>query len=362
MVGRPWLTAILSAVAAALMIGVAPAHAAQKSYYEILEVPKDADAKAIKSAYRKMALKWHPDKHTSDKEEAEQRFREVAEAYEVLSDPERRRQYDHGGDVHQQGPASGAGFEGVFGDAFRGFRDPKDLFKDMFGDSDPFADFSKFFDDVHIHEEPVGGGNSEDLAKAQEDLAKSLATFYGAVGKSDRATPKAALELLKMPKWVGKEQKMLRSLKAKYPEPQYRDALGRLSRAFDAFEQATNRGGGRGASGGFGDFGGGMPGMDFGGFGDLGKMFGGAFGGGGGFGGGASMSFSSFSSSSTGGKTVRQETKVVNGKRVTKTIESDASGTRATLEEEAGGRVRRQTGTKKSPREELGHSSFGEEM
>merc|ERR1719436_206140 len=84
--------------------------AGKPTYYEILEVPKDADAKAIKSAYKKMALKWHPDKNPDDKEAAEKKFREVAEAYEVLSDPDRRKSYDRGGDG-SKGQHPGAGFD-----------------------------------------------------------------------------------------------------------------------------------------------------------------------------------------------------------------------------------------------------------
>ena len=61
--------------------------AARKDYYKILGVPKDADAKFIKKAYRKLALEWHPDKHSQDqKEQAEKKFTEITEAYEVLND------------------------------------------------------------------------------------------------------------------------------------------------------------------------------------------------------------------------------------------------------------------------------------
>jgi len=75
------------------------AQAAQekKDYYEILGVEKDADQKTIKKAYRKLALKWHPDKNPDNAEEAEAKFKEIGEAYEVLKDPKKRKTYDNGG-------------------------------------------------------------------------------------------------------------------------------------------------------------------------------------------------------------------------------------------------------------------------
>ena len=69
-----------------------------KDYYKILGVPKDANEKQIKKGYRNLAMKWHPDKNPDKKEEAEQKFKEVAEAYEVLSDDKKRRLYDQVGE------------------------------------------------------------------------------------------------------------------------------------------------------------------------------------------------------------------------------------------------------------------------
>mmetsp|Transcript_15887 Transcript_15887/g.20893 ORF Transcript_15887/g.20893 Transcript_15887/m.20893 type:complete len:226 (-) Transcript_15887:767-1444(-) len=118
----------------------------EKDYYKILGLSKKASEKEIKSAYRKLALQWHPDRNPNNKEEAEEKFREIAQAYEVLSNTESRRQYDLGG--------GSKGFGG-FGNGQRSdftrsgnFRDANDIFKDFFGSSDPFANFDKLFEDM----------------------------------------------------------------------------------------------------------------------------------------------------------------------------------------------------------------------
>ena len=68
----------------------------KRDYYEVLGVPKDASADQIKSAYRKLAMKWHPDRNP-DNPEAKAKFQEASEAYEVLSNPEKRQRYDQFG-------------------------------------------------------------------------------------------------------------------------------------------------------------------------------------------------------------------------------------------------------------------------
>ncbi|EGB05594.1 hypothetical protein AURANDRAFT_17267, partial [Aureococcus anophagefferens] len=107
-------------------------------YYKTLGIDKKATKKEVKAAYRTLALKWHPDKNPDDRAAAEQKFREVAEAYEVLSDDEQRRQYDSVGGIPGFGGGGRGGRGGPFGG---GFRNADDIFKDFFGTSDPFADF-----------------------------------------------------------------------------------------------------------------------------------------------------------------------------------------------------------------------------
>ena len=100
---------------------------AKRDYYEVLGVPKDADAAALKKAYRALAKKYHPDSNPGDAE-AEKKFKEASEAYAVLSDAEKRRQYDQYGHAAFDGAAGGAG-----GFDFNG-ADFSDIFGDIFGD------------------------------------------------------------------------------------------------------------------------------------------------------------------------------------------------------------------------------------
>ena len=94
----------------------------KRDYYEVLGVPKNADAQAIKKAYRQKAIQYHPDKNPGDKE-AEEKFKEAAEAYEVLSNPEKREKYDRFGHAGVGG-AAGGGFQGFdMGDIFSHFGD-----------------------------------------------------------------------------------------------------------------------------------------------------------------------------------------------------------------------------------------------
>lgn len=101
----------------------------QRDYYEVLGVPRDADDEAVKKAYRKLAVKFHPDKNPGDKA-AEESFKELGHAYEVLSDPQKRAAYDQYGhaafDARKRGGRGGGGFGG-------GFHDPSEIFRQFFG-------------------------------------------------------------------------------------------------------------------------------------------------------------------------------------------------------------------------------------
>jgi molecular chaperone DnaJ len=104
----------------------------QRDFYEVLSVSRTASVDEIKSAYRKAALKWHPDRNPQNKQEAEAKFREATEAYSVLSDPQKRQVYDTYGHAGLSG-ASGSDFNSTI------FQDFHDIFGDFFGFEDLFS-------------------------------------------------------------------------------------------------------------------------------------------------------------------------------------------------------------------------------
>ena len=105
--------------------------AEKRDYYEVLGVAKNANADEIKKAYRKAAIKYHPDKNPGDKE-AEEKFKEAAEAYDVLSNPEKRARYDQFGHAGMSGAAGAGGGFGGFGGGFS-MEDIFSQFGDIFG-------------------------------------------------------------------------------------------------------------------------------------------------------------------------------------------------------------------------------------
>jgi molecular chaperone DnaJ len=105
----------------------------QRDYYEVLGVSRTAAVEEIKSAYRKAALKWHPDRSPENKTEAEVKFRECTEAYSVLSDTQKRQMYDTYGHAGLSGAGGGQGFDNTV------FQDFHDIFGDFFGFEDLFG-------------------------------------------------------------------------------------------------------------------------------------------------------------------------------------------------------------------------------
>lgn len=121
---------------------------ANKDFYELLGVSKSSTAAEIKSAYRKLALKWHPDRNKT--KEAEEKFKEINQAYEVLSDKDKKAKYDQFGHAAFNGGAGGNPY-GQAGNPFASYYSSggsinfEDLFGGAGGDSDPFDVFSSFF-------------------------------------------------------------------------------------------------------------------------------------------------------------------------------------------------------------------------
>ena len=131
---------------------------AEKNYYDLLEVSKDATAQEIKKAYRRLALKHHPDRNRGNEKEAELIFRDISEAYEVLSDEESKREYDH---LLQHGNRS----RNTFGDFQRKHqssgrhRDARTQFNDLFMNDDFFNQAFQEMDEKfkELFEQGMGG-------------------------------------------------------------------------------------------------------------------------------------------------------------------------------------------------------------
>ncbi len=117
----------------------------KKDYYDLLGVEKTASENDIKKAYRKLAMKYHPDKFSNasekEKKEAEEKFKEVNEAYQVLSDPDKRAKYDRFGHAAFENGGAGAGGFGGFSGGFEGFGNAEDIFSSFFGGGGGFGGF-----------------------------------------------------------------------------------------------------------------------------------------------------------------------------------------------------------------------------
>ena len=140
-----------------------------KDYYKILGLSKGASEDDIKKAYRKMALKYHPDKNKSA--DAEEKFKAVAEAYEVLSDKKKRDIYDQYGEEGLKGGVPGGGGEDGQHFTYTFSGDPRATFHEFFGTNDPFSHFFNMgvdghghgvFEDMDVDDDPfvtmMGGG------------------------------------------------------------------------------------------------------------------------------------------------------------------------------------------------------------
>ena len=360
---------------------------ASDDYYALLAVPKDASTRDVKKAYRKLALKWHPDKNPDNKEEATLMFRKVAEAYEVLSDDAARKRYDQYGKAGlESGGGGGGGHPGFH------FKGAEDIFKDFFGGKDPFEAMEDMFKDgeffeeetvddpaaqdpgvagegfrlfentrVHANAAGAAGGQSEaerEAALEEREVAAALLEFYESM-KPEGATEDAVKKVnfvLAIKKYAGHKgrKKLYFRLNKKYRANG--GVSARLKAALlDGGKKKRRRkrptaGGGGGATFDMGEGGAGFNMEDLmagGGF-NMADLMGGG-GGAGMMGGGGASSFSFSSSvSNADGTFTKTESTMSGGKRTSKKIVNDGHETVAEMETSEGGRTKRKRGRRRN--------------
>ncbi|MFT5883088.1 MAG: molecular chaperone DnaJ, partial [Crocinitomicaceae bacterium] len=140
----------------------------KKDYYDLLGTARDADAPTIKKAYRKLAIKFHPDKNPDDAE-AEAKFKEIGEAYEVLSNEDKRAAYDRYGHSAFDGGMGGRG-----GGGGGGFHDASDIFSQVFGGAFGGGGGGGGFDDFFGGGGGGGRSRRRSAAQAGSDLRYDL--------------------------------------------------------------------------------------------------------------------------------------------------------------------------------------------
>lgn len=164
-----------------------------KNYYEMLELTVSASEHEIKKAYRRLALKWHPDKNPDNQKEAEKRFKEISEAYEVLSDKKKREIYDRYGKeglnrANSAGSSSRPSYDfsfdpfSQFGTGFH-FRSPQDIFEEFFGTRNIFDIFDNgMFDDHASFRRHGHGGSNKDQPSHKRQRAQTSSVMQAMFG------------------------------------------------------------------------------------------------------------------------------------------------------------------------------------
>jgi len=160
----------------------------RKDYYQILGIEKTTSEADIKKAYKKLALKWHPDKNPDNREAAQRKFQEIAEAYSVLSNPQKRKEYDMGGFAGCGGFQGFGGFNDFgFQSSFPGthgrhfedysvnFAQAEAIFRQFFGGKDPFSTFADDDDDF------FGGGFLGRKGNSTNNASHARKDFFSGV-------------------------------------------------------------------------------------------------------------------------------------------------------------------------------------
>lgn len=183
-----------------------------KDYYAILNIPKSANDDEIKKAYRKLALKYHPDKNKSP--DAEDKFKDVAEAYEVLSDKKKRDIYDQYGEEGLKGGTPGGGGSFQDGATFYSFHgDPRATFAQFFGSANPFEDLFSFGNDsavfTNIFDNTARGAGSSPRATQDDPIMHDLYIPLEDILTGCTKTMKITRKVLKNNGKLQKEDKML---------------------------------------------------------------------------------------------------------------------------------------------------------
>ena len=156
-----------------------------KDYYKILEVTKDASEQEIKSNYKRLAMKWHPDKNPNNRDEATQKFNEISEAYKVLKDPTKRKTYDNFGEAGLDESGGMGGFGGFGGMAGMGGFDPFSMFKNFFQKENDVPDIQI---PVKLTLEELYTGTKKKLKFSRYTLCKQC-RGKGAVGDAVECKP-----------------------------------------------------------------------------------------------------------------------------------------------------------------------------
>ncbi|MFH0768183.1 MAG: DnaJ domain-containing protein [Chloroflexota bacterium] len=173
-----------------------------KDYYHILGVPDNASQEEIKSAFRKLAFKYHPDTSPDDKKQAEERFKEVNEAYGVLGDEGRRQQYDFA----RKGQFAGAGYNAGYG----GFQySQQDIFRDIFSNRAMFDEMNRMFSQAGLRFDQdflsktffEGSGSVLQFTVGPGGISRRVYRFGGEA--ANQQSPNSGVSTYK-PNWMGK--------------------------------------------------------------------------------------------------------------------------------------------------------------